>query len=94
MHRLALVSVMLLASVVAAGEAEAAKPIRVLLTYGGHGFEEKPFFEMFDKLPGITYVKAPMPASANLLKPGLEKDFDIIVCYDMAKAFTPEQQQA
>jgi type 1 glutamine amidotransferase len=94
MRRFVLVLLTLLATVVAGGETEAAKPIRVLLTYGGHGFEEKPFFEMFDKLPGITYVKAPMPASADRLKPGLEKEFDVLVCYDMAKAFTPEQQKA
>lgn len=74
--------------------AEETKPIRVLLTFGGHGFEQAPFFEMFDQLPGITYEKAPMPASAGRLKPGLEKEFDVIVSYDMVKAFTPEQQQA
>jgi type 1 glutamine amidotransferase len=29
-----------------------------------------------------------------MLKPGLEKEFDAIVLYDMVKGFTPEQQQA
>ena len=68
--------------------------IRVLLTYGGHGFEEKPFFAMWDSLPGIVYTKAPMPKAADLLKPGLKKDYDVIVMYDMTPGFTPEQQKA
>jgi type 1 glutamine amidotransferase len=68
--------------------------IRVLLTYGGHGFEEKPFFAMFDAMPSIVYTKAPMPKSAELLKPGLEKDYDVIVMYDMLAKITPEQQKA
>lgn len=80
----------------AALAADEAKPtkIRVLLTIGGHGFEEKPFYEMFDKMPGITYKKAVLPEELDLLKPGLEKDFDVIVMYDMCKpAITPEQQK-
>lgn len=65
--------------------------IRVLLTYGGHDFEEKPFFAMFDALPNIKMTKAPLPQSAGLLKPGLEKDYDVIVSYDMDNTIPPEQ---
>ena len=68
--------------------------IRVLLTYGGHGFEEKPFFAMFDAMTGIHYTKAELPKEAGLLKPGLEKQYDVLVRYDMVGAFKPEQQQA
>jgi len=68
--------------------------IRVLLTYGGHNFEQKPFFEMFDKMPGVKYTRAPLPESAKLLKPGLEREYDVIVMYDMVKSFTDEQQAA
>jgi type 1 glutamine amidotransferase len=77
-----------------AGESETAKPIRVLLTFGGHGFQQAPFFEMFDKLPGITYTKAPLPASAERLKPGLEREFDVIVSYDMVKDLKPVHRKA
>lgn len=76
-----------------AGAAE-PKPLRVLLTYGGHGFGQKEFFAMWDALPGVTYTKAQMPKDAGLLKPGLEKDYDVIVMYDMAKGFTAEQRKA
>ena len=64
-----------------------------LLTYGGHGFEEKQFFALWDALPGIRYTKAQLPQSADLLQPGLEKQYDVIVMYDMAKGFTPRQEQ-
>jgi type 1 glutamine amidotransferase len=82
------------ASFAQADEPAAKEKIRVLLTFGGHDFEQQPFFAMFDALPNVEYTKAPMPESAGLLKPGLEKDYDVIVMYDMVSAFTPEQQQA
>jgi type 1 glutamine amidotransferase len=78
----------------AGAEPPAAKKIRVLLTYGGHGFEEKPFFAMFDALGDVQYTKAPLPQSAGLLKPGLENDYDVIVRYDMVAEFTPDQEKA
>ena len=68
--------------------------IRVLLTFGGHGFDQKAFFAMFDAMPGVQYTKAPMPQSAELLKPGLEKNCDVIVMYDMVRGIKPEQQKA
>lgn len=80
----------------AASEAaeDAAGPIRILLTYGGHGFEETPFFAMFDALPGVQTTKAPLPEKADLLRPGLEKQCDVIVMYDMVAGISPAQQQA
>ncbi|MEI7901258.1 MAG: ThuA domain-containing protein [bacterium] len=73
-------------------DAQTENPVRVLLTYGGHGFDEKAFFSMCDSLPGVKVTKAEMPKQADLLKPGLEKEYDVIVMYDMASGFTPEQQ--
>ncbi len=73
---------------------EPASPVRILLTYGGHGFEQESFFAMFDALPGVTYTKAELPKDAGLLKPALCKDVDVIVMYDMVRGFSPEQQTA
>lgn len=67
--------------------------LRVLLTFGGHDFQEKEFFAMWDAMPGVTYTKAPLPQSAELFKPGLEKEYDAIVCYDMVKELKPEHQR-
>lgn len=68
--------------------------VRVLLTYGGHAFQEKEFFAMWDALPGIVYERAPLPQAAGRLTPALAKDFDVVAMYDMAATFTPEQQKA
>ncbi|RMG00661.1 MAG: ThuA domain-containing protein [Planctomycetota bacterium] len=71
----------------------AAEPIRVLLTVGGHGFQEKEFFAMWDSLPGIRYEKAVLPEEADRLAPGLETKFDVIARYDMVPAFSPKQRE-
>ena len=68
--------------------------IRVLLTHGGHAFETVPFFALFDSIPDVVYTKAEMPKAAELLKPGLEKQYDVLVMYDMNRKITPEQQAA
>jgi uncharacterized protein len=85
-------------ALLAVASALAADPapgkLRVLLTFGGHGFDEKDFFAMFDAMPGIQYTKADLPKHADLFKPGLEKEYDCLVMYDMVGGFSPEQQQA
>jgi len=75
------------------GAAEPSTKIRVLLTFGGHAFEEPAFFRMFDAMQGIRYTKAQFPKQLDLLKPGLEKQFDALVMYDMNPKITPEQQK-
>jgi uncharacterized protein len=85
-------------TLVLAGSAQAADAaagkLRVLVTYGGHGFDEKEFWALFDAMPGIAATKAEMPKNADLLKPGLEKQYDCLVMYDMVGDIKPEQQQA
>ncbi len=96
MKNATIVALVGLAALLVAAPVRTAPPetkLRVLLTFGGHDFQEKEFFAMWDSLPGVTYTKAPLPASADLLKPGLEKDYDAIVLYDMVKELSPQQQQ-
>jgi type 1 glutamine amidotransferase len=78
----------------AAASTNEPREIRVLLTTGGHDFEQKQFFEMFDNLPGIKCTRVTLPLSAGLLKPGLEKEYDVIVMYDMVTAISAEQRKA
>jgi type 1 glutamine amidotransferase len=73
--------------------AEPGAKIRVLLTYGGHAFEEAPFFAMFDAMKDLSYTKAELPKQLELLKPGLEKQYDVVVMYDMNPKITPEQEK-
>ncbi len=96
MKRLVIIGLACLAATltsIAARTAPLTPKLRVLLTYGGHDFQEKEFFAMWDALPGVSYTKAPLPQSADLFKPGLEKDYDVIVFYDMVNKISPAQQQ-
>ena len=79
----------------AVDRALAQDKIRVLLTTGGHGFEQEPFYAMFDAMKDIEYTKATLPKDAGMLKPGLQEKFDCIAMYDMCKPpIDPEQQKA
>jgi type 1 glutamine amidotransferase len=89
-------TILLFAVAVAAQEtdAPAKEKIRLLVTFGGHGFQQEPFFAMFDAMKNVEYTKAPLPASADLLAPGLQKKYDVIVMYDMVGGVSAEQQKA
>jgi hypothetical protein len=84
----------LLAQPAAGQEPAKAGKIRVLLTVGGHGYEVKPFDAVFDSMPDVQWKKVELPKEAGLLKPGLEKDYDVIVMYDMCPGITPGQRKA
>jgi len=68
------------------------RDLRVLLTYGGHAFEQEAYFKMLDELPGVTWKKILLPGEAGILKPGLEEEYDVILMYDMISAIAPEHQ--
>ncbi len=94
-----LLAAVLVAGMVVGQEKEGArkaekKPIRVLLTYGGHGFKQAPFFAIFDGMEGITYDRAPLPKAFEQLKPGLEEKYDVVVRFDMIKSVPQKQRDA
>ena len=78
----------------APAQASGERKTRVLLVTGGHDFEAAKFFKMFDDLKDVEYTKTVYPQAADLLKPGLEKQFDAIVMYDMVQSIAPAQQKA
>lgn len=72
-------------------------PLRVLLTFKGHPFEEEKFFALWNvwQQQGLlTYQRCPLPDDAVLLQPSATDNFDVIVMYDMVLEISPEQQQA
>ncbi|MCL2623059.1 MAG: ThuA domain-containing protein, partial [Planctomycetaceae bacterium] len=73
---------------------EDAPKHKVLIVTGGHDFDVKEFYEMFDALPGITYEKAELPKEMDLLAPGLEKKYDAVVSYDMNNFSITDAQRA
>lgn len=73
---------------------EKAAECKILIVTGGHGFEQKEFYEMFDAFPGIVYDKAELPKDMDLLAPGLEKKYDVLVGYDMNHFPVTDAQRA
>jgi len=55
----------------------------VLLITGGHGFEQVPFFALFDAIPDVEVTRATYPTAADRLRPELANAYDAIVFYDM-----------
>jgi len=72
-------------------------PLRVLLTYKGHAFDEDRFFALWDawqKQGLLTYTRCPLPEEAARLEPTATAQYDVLVMYDMAPEFAPDQQAA
>ena len=57
--------------------------LNVLVTTGGHPFEEEPFLAMIDALPGIDWQHAPVPGARDYFRPERAGEFDAILCYEM-----------
>ena len=72
--------------------AEDEATLNLLIVTGGHGFDEKAFYGMFDRMPGIRYDKIDLPADMDRLAPGLEKQYDVLVTYDMNQYPVTEKQ--
>lgn len=68
-----------------AGFAEEIKPIRVLLIVGGHGYDKPNLHKMLEEKPGVVLTEISIPESQDLLKPGLEKNYDVIVFHDQSR---------
>jgi len=62
-----------------------AKKLNILVVTGGHGFDEKSFFEMFDSFQDINYTKLVQQEANAQLGTIDPKTFDAVVFYDMPK---------
>ena len=70
------------------------KKIRVLVVTGGHGFDHKPFYDVFNAIPSITYDSLVQPqANALIASPEVNK-YDVLVFYDLADSISVTQQEA
>jgi len=94
MMKKTLAGLALLAPWMAAQEPAPGGKIRVLFTYGGHDFERKPMFEMLDGMTDLAWTRCELPREMDRLRPGLEKEFDVLLRYDMVPRVSPEQQEA
>ncbi|MHC4250533.1 MAG: hypothetical protein ACYS9X_15500 [Planctomycetota bacterium] len=56
-----------------------AKPLRVLFVYGGvHHSSIEPYMRMLDSMDGVEWTTALLPQSVDMLKPGLQKEYDAL----------------
>lgn len=82
----------------AAEDQEVPKPpdrenkIRVLIFTGGHDFDRKEFFAMFDGHPDIMWREAVHPEAQQWFAPDKADDFDVMVWYDMWQEITDESK--
>lgn len=67
---------------------------KILLVTGGHDFEEKEFFEMFDSFEGITYDWVIQPEANALINSNKIDEYFSIVFYDMYQDITEAQKYA
>lgn len=67
---------------------------KVLIITGGHGFEEKPFYEMFNSFQGLEYDTITQPKGNELLESSNIQEYSCLVFYDMFQEITENQKAA
>ncbi len=76
-------------------DAEAAeKPLRVALLTGGHGFEEKPFLDIFKAMPGMTVKHVVLPKDQGYLDAKDAAKYDVVVFYNMSSTISEAHRQS
>ena len=68
--------------------------IHALVITGGHGFEQEPFWEMFDSFENFSYDTVVFPDAFEYLNIEAAKNYDALVFYDMWQEITADQQAA
>ena len=68
--------------------------IHALVSTGGHGFQERPFFEMFDSFNGLSYEAVVFPEASEKLNPEAAEPYDALVFYDMWQEISETGQSA
>lgn len=69
-----------------------SKKLNILVITGGHGFDEKPFFEMFNSFDNISYISLLQPEANAQLGTIDPKTYDAIVFYDMPKTIQEQEK--
>lgn len=68
--------------------------ISVLVVSGGHGFEQQPFYEVFNSITSITYDTLVQPRANEVIASPEIQRYDVLVFYDMFDSISPAQQEA
>ncbi len=68
--------------------------IHTLIITGGHGFEQEPFWEMFNSFDNFSYDTAVFPDAFEHLNVETARNYDALIFYDMWQEITADQQTA
>jgi len=75
------------------GAAFCEEPLKVVVVTGGHGFEEKPFKEMFDSFAGLDCTFVALQDESELFEDTSNWPYQAIVLYNMSRAISEKRQQ-
>lgn len=67
--------------------------IEILIITGGHDFERKPFFAMFDNIQNINYKEVKHPEALKYLNSRSASGFDVLVFYDMPSDISEQHKK-
>jgi hypothetical protein len=73
--------------------ADTTRKIHALIFTGGHGFQQEPFWEMFNSFDNVSYDAVTFPDAFKHLNVEGAKGYNVLVFYDMWQEITPEQQR-
>jgi hypothetical protein len=69
------------------------RKLNVLVVTGGHGFERKPFFTLFEGYDDIEYVEARLKDDSEIFEDISGWDYDVIVFFNMTQKISPKRQE-
>ncbi len=68
--------------------------LKVLIITGGHDYDRKPFYEVFNAIPSITFDTLVHPhVNEVIASPDIDA-YDVLIFYDMGVSILPQHQQA
>ena len=67
-------------------------PLKVAVLTGGHDFERKPFFEMFDSFKDVKWTEVQLKDHSEIFEDISNWDYDVIVLYNMTQNISPKRQ--
>lgn len=83
---------MVLTLILAANFSYSAGKLNILIVTGGHDFDKKSFFEMFDSFKNISYKELTHPEAYQQLAQIDPASFDAVVFYDMPPSIKEEEK--
>lgn len=77
----------------AAQRAEAEKTIRVAVVTGGHSFDRKALFDMFDAIPGIEHTHIRLQDNSEVFEDIEDWPYDVLLLYNMSDGISEKRQR-